>query len=35
MFINPKNENQYFCPKCGDTLDVNQADIQERNQTIL
>ena len=25
MFINPDNENQYFCPKCGDTIDVNQA----------
>ncbi|MGD1835744.1 MAG: hypothetical protein ACPKQO_08475 [Nitrososphaeraceae archaeon] len=25
MFINPDNENQYFCPRCGDTLDIDQA----------
>ncbi|MGD1836846.1 MAG: hypothetical protein ACPKPY_02155, partial [Nitrososphaeraceae archaeon] len=25
MFINPQNKNQYFCPRCGDTLDIDQA----------
>ena len=28
MFINPKNENQYFCSKCGDILDVNEATFK-------
>ncbi|MGD1836525.1 MAG: hypothetical protein ACPKPY_00520 [Nitrososphaeraceae archaeon] len=25
IFINPKNENQYCCPRCCDILDINQA----------
>ncbi|MGD1836527.1 MAG: hypothetical protein ACPKPY_00530 [Nitrososphaeraceae archaeon] len=25
IFINPQNKNQYFCPRCGDTLDIDQA----------
>ena len=29
MFINPKNENQYFCPRCGDTLDIKQATFKK------
>ena len=29
MYINPKNENQYFCPRCGDTLDINQATYKK------
>ena len=29
MFINPKNENQYFCHRCGDTLDIDQATYKK------
>ena len=28
MFINPDNENQYFCPKCGDILDIDEATFK-------